>query len=36
MFIARFNARGVVDTRYQSETYRRKGMTGEGGKGGRY
>jgi hypothetical protein len=24
MFIARFDARGVLDTRYQSETYRRK------------
>jgi hypothetical protein len=24
MFIARFDARGALDTRYQSETYRRK------------
>jgi hypothetical protein len=24
MFITRFNAKGVLDTRYQSETYRRK------------
>lgn len=30
MFIARFDARGALDTRYQSETYRRKEMRGEG------
>jgi hypothetical protein len=29
-FIQRFDARGALETRYQSETYRRKEMRGEG------
>jgi hypothetical protein len=30
LFIARFDAKGALDTRYESETYRRKEMKGEG------
>lgn len=30
LFIARFDAKGVLDTRYESETYRRVGMEKEG------
>ncbi|KAG4439938.1 hypothetical protein IFR05_004564 [Cadophora sp. M221] len=30
LFIARFDARGALDTRYESQTYRRSGMGGEG------
>jgi hypothetical protein len=30
LFIARFDARGALDMRYESETYRRKEVKGEG------